>query len=533
MFIPKHSSAKGLRILTALLAAFSLFQAGCQNRNGDSVGGAARGPIQSQSRLAIPGEKDLVVFIAEFKPTLYRLAGRRPAPWGDARFYSPVAIIADARTRCFFVLDQPMHNDEPFKIWRIDAAGHGVVVYQSPRGASSFSWIQGLGQDSQGQLILTDAGSGLWRLEPDGQLINLFSPQPPVNNFTAGTSGSDGKLYIVSSYRNQVVSRDIIVNTIHTQGGLYRLTPTGQTHLESLVPNQRPGAPEFDTHWRQVRQLFKDVAGRLLLVDAGSVKSGNNQSEILGGVLAFQPGNGQLTDLTYTAPQGNSGPMRHPRGIEQWDAESYIVADPGMVVEGINGPGGLLILHGNGRREALWPFGYRLRPCGVAVLRGVNPAPLPPALPIDPAVIAGKYGGGEPHIGSLKWERQKTTSYAPGDLLYGLDVVSGMMTPLEEGPARSRLYSIWEHAEWIIAPDGSLRLESPAGTLDGKLTINADYALASLAYKRENAFDTKTHTVDAMLFRTQSGQLQASISFSYMDNKDRVTAEFEQLLTRR
>jgi hypothetical protein len=43
----------------------------------------------------------------------------------------------------------------------------------------------------------------------------------------------------------------------------------------------------------------------------------------------------------------------------------------------------------------------------------------------------------------------------------------------------------------------------------------------------------KTYSVDATIVGAKSGQLQASISFTYMDKKERITGEFEQVLQKR
>ena len=59
-------------------------------------------------------------------------------------------------------------------------------------------------------------------------------------------------------------------------------------------------------------------------------------------------------------------------------------------MEGINGTGGLLLLKLDGSREAPRPFGYRLKPAGVAILRGAGtPAEARPALAVRIADMAG------------------------------------------------------------------------------------------------------------------------------------------------
>jgi hypothetical protein len=59
-------------------------------------------------------------------------------------------------------------------------------------------------------------------------------------------------------------------------------------------------------------------------------------------------------------------------GAAEWSEDTYIVADPEMYVEGVNSTGGLLLLKLDGSREARWPFGYRIQPVGLTVLRGTG-----------------------------------------------------------------------------------------------------------------------------------------------------------------
>ncbi len=82
--------------------------------------------------------------------------------------------------------------------------------------------------------------------------------------------------------------------------------------------------------------------------------------------------------------------MRRPTGAAQWSDDTYIVADPEMHVEGINGTGGLLLLKLDGSRQARWPFGCRIQPVGVAILRGAGtPTQAAPVRPFRIEDLAG------------------------------------------------------------------------------------------------------------------------------------------------
>jgi hypothetical protein len=150
------------------------------------------------------------------------------------------------------------------------------------------------------------------------------------------------------------------------------------------------------------------------------------------------------------------------------------------------------------------------------------------AVPMNSSSLAGIYLGGKiDRISQVKWEQKTPSSYPPSSPLYGL---GGGWATAEEAAASSRLRALCENARWQISPDGSLRFETAAGVIAGKIVINEDFALASAAYQKRNVFDMTTFSVDAMLLCTKPGQLQASISISLLSDQERLTGEFEQLL---
>lgn len=114
-------------------------------------------------------------------------------------------------------------------------------------------------------------------------------------------------------------------------------------------------------------------------------------------------------------------------------------------VEGINGTGGLLLLKLDGLREARWPFGYRLKPVGVVILRAAGaPAAAQPALPVSIADIVG------------------TSTAGP---LTRIDSLSSESKPQSDGVCSSRACRPSVFAPRLSLGDGR-RLA--AGPLDGQ-----------------------------------------------------------------
>ncbi|MEN6333140.1 MAG: hypothetical protein ABFE01_02705 [Phycisphaerales bacterium] len=134
------------------------------------------------------GEKDLVVFIAQWKPDLYRLVGQQPVPYGTAKFTGPTALVADPTRQCFYVFDKPQRLDEPRKIWRIDAQGNPTLVFQGNLSMHNgpFGKPVGMGLDETGRLLIADALTGLWRLENDGRWRRDSAPDHQVGPAARG-----------------------------------------------------------------------------------------------------------------------------------------------------------------------------------------------------------------------------------------------------------------------------------------------------------------------------------------------------------
>jgi hypothetical protein len=546
------------------------------------------------------GERDLVVFIARNRPELYRLIGQQPVPYGTARFESPLSMVADPARRCFYVFDEPARLDAPRKIWRIDSAGAPALVFQghlSTHGGP-FSRPLGIGLDETGRLLVADAVSGLWRLEAEGRLQRLLDGRnKPLHKISAATATPRHGLIVATSYQYEIAGGDMLnlpdrrttegtpfngswspapsgeypasvplsgtgvanssgrqvpIAIWHNQGGLFRLTPADRANpLTPLVVNQRPGGQEYDTYWRTAACVFVDSAGRIVLVDAGSARSRSENvytgvssdypqqrkttSFINGGVFLLHM-DGRFEDLTYGTPAANSGPMRRPTGAAQWSDDAYIVADPELYVPGLNGAGGLLLLKLDGSRDARWPFGYRLKPVGVAVLRGAgSPAVTQPAIPMSLARLAGVHVAGPvARIENVSLERKPQPQGG------------GMLPPLivnwdrqSAALAEQRLRQFLEGARWSIAPDGSLRFAAKGvpfeqeGTplvMAGKIAVFGQVANASAAFQRKTVFDTRIGSLDARLLLARPDLVTMNVTVNLFTNEERLKATFEQSL---
>jgi hypothetical protein len=553
------------------------------------------GPLRAEGAVNPPtGERDLILFIAKFKPHLYRLVGQEPSSYGSARFYNPQSIVAAPVNRCFYVLDLPRLVTEPVKIWRIAADGTPTLAFQANKTIQGgpFGKPVGLGLDAGNRLLVADTVTGLWRLEPNGFLQRLFDgKEKPLYKISAATGTAQQGLILATSYlyaigggemlnlprerfgtwspapsyQNLAVEtlgrtgvgnstgRQVPIRIWKNQGGLYRVTPPEQPRaIEPLLANQRPGGEEYDTYWRTARQLFADDSGRLLLVDAGSVwkrtetvytggrrtdhpQTRKTQSVINGGIFVLHP-NGRFEELTFKTPTGSAGPLRRPEGAAQWSDDTYLIADPKMYVKGVSGTGGLLLLKLDGSREARWPFGARLQPLGVAILRGAGP---PAKTPVTRAVrieelVGVRTGSRITRIEQVTWQRkpQKTRS-----LLGPI----GMNWPDQpRAQAEARLRAVFENARWSIAPDGALRFsaagvspqqEATPHVMTGTVTQLGEMLSISAKYK-SSMFDTQLGTLDVRIRGGEQGEAIMSISTNLFTKTERIKATFEQILSR-
>ena len=551
------------------------------------------------------GERDLIVFIAKYKPSLYRLVGQQPRPYGTAQFYSPQAIVGDPVNQCVYVLDQPKLLTGTVKIWRIGADGQAALAFRARNTTQGgpFSRPLSLGLDAQNRLLIADAVTGLWRLEPNGRLQRLFDGKDkPLYKISAATVGPERNLIVGTSYLYAVTGgqmldlpkrlvghppeefggswspspshvskaivglsgpgvgnstgRQVPIRVWKNQGGLYGVdTSRKDARVEGLVANRQPGGAEHDTYWRTLAQLLVDASGRIVLVDAGSVwthtedvyirptmpgvkpehaPKRTTRSVINGGVFVLHP-DGRFEDLTFKTPTESSGPMRRPHGTAQWSDDTYLVADPEMYVKGVTGTGGLLLLKLDGSRQARWPFGERLRPLGVAILRGAGTlAQATVTQAIRLSDVAGDRTAGKiTRIESVSWERQSQ----------GGGIMASMGMNWEERPkaqAEAKLRGVFENARWSIAPDGALRF-SGAGVspqtqgnptvMTGTVTQLEGMLSVSAIYKTQSMFDTQLGSIDVRIHGAGAGKATMSISTNIFTKTERLKATFEQTLS--
>ncbi len=568
-------------MLRACLVLFAfLLGFGCGPAGGHSVG--ALGP---------PGPKDLIVFIARYKPNLYRLVGRNPEVWGTARFYNPVALTCDQKAKCFYVLDQPKMIDEEVKIWRIQADGSSRVVYKAPftTKGGPFDRPVSLGLDSQGRVLVADLVSGLWRLEKNGSLQRLLDGKTrPWRRVSAAWEIPGRGVVLATSYQYEITGGDIVdsmkgryktyqpsprwtgaidsigpfgelsghqipIRVWKVQGGLFLFKPdTRPVRCQGLLVNRKQGGEEYDTLWRTVRQVFVDNGGRIILVDSGSKKTFTQPeksyrgdpriaprivgkrtltSEIAGGILVLHP-DGRLEDLTFKTRNRSSAPMRRPRAIAQWSEHTYVVADPEMHERGMNGSGGLLLLDLDGTRRSLAPFGYRLKPYGVAILRLGPPGPPRP----EPAVqlpklddLAGRWRGGEiKRFNHPSWEiRDRSATLLP------------RYAAKAPNQAQDRLRSIFVGAVWRITKDGSLQFRPNGAGRDqtrlamaGTVTVGKVWIQFDASKKTQSLFDTRVAAIEGQIQRAAKASLQVVFHVTIMNDDERIQGEITQVLAR-
>ncbi len=354
---------------------------------------------------------------------------------------------------------------------------------------------------------------GTWDPTPSYGAMSETSLGPGFPTITLGNTGvgdSTGRQTPIRIWRNQ--------------GGLYRVDPRrAPAGVDGLLVNRKPGGEEFETYWRTLSQVFVDAAGRVVLVDAGSVWQRQEDtyirpakedrdaelrpkrtftSTINGGIFLLHP-DGGFEDLTFKTPARSSGPMRRPTGAAQWSDDTYIVADPEMHAEGINGSGGLLLLKLDGSREARWPFGYRLKPTGVAILRGAGaPAEARPTFPVRIADLAGNNTAGPiTRIESVSLERKPEPK--GGSLLPPLII------------------------NWDPQQEGTPLV------MQGKITVHEQTANASAGYQHKSLYDTQVGSLDARLYREAKDHIKMNVTVNVFTNTERLKGTFEQTMPTR
>jgi hypothetical protein len=207
-----------------------------------------------------------------------------------------------------------------------------------------------------------------------------------------------------------------------------------------------------------------------------------------------------------------------------------------MYVEGIAGTGGLLLLKLDGSREARWPFGQRLRPLGVAILRGAGiPAQATEAREIRLADLVGVHSAGKiARIESVSWERKPQN---------GGGILGGVGMGWEAQPraqAEAKLRSTFEGARWAIADDGALHFsahgvspqtqETPL-VMQGQVTVLEHTVSANASYKTVSMFDTQVGSLDVRLRSTGPDTIVLSVVTNIFTKTERLKAVFEQTMT--
>jgi len=347
--------------------------------------------------------------------------------------------------------------------------------------------------------------------------------------------------------------RQVPIRIWKNQGGLYMVDPKDKTpKIHHLVVNRAPDGAEHDTYWRSVNQVFVDSAGRAVLVDAGSVWKRSEavytgsrrptdyphrrttKSVINGGLFVLHP-DGRFEELTFKTPDKSSGPMRRPHGAAQWSDDTYIVADPEMYVKGVTGTGGMLLLNMDGSRQARWPFGERLRPLGVVILRGVGtPAKNNASKPIRMNELVGKRTAGKiTRIESVSWECKP---HGGGGIMSTVGLKWDVQT---KEKAQAKLRSIFENAIWSVGPDGSLHFSAAGvapqaqGTplvMTGTVTQLDGMISVSARYKTQSMFDTQLGSLDVRIHGAAPGMASVNISTNIFTKTERLKASFEQSL---
>lgn len=526
-------------------------------------------------------DRDLVCFIARFKPFLYRLVGAHAIPWGSARFYDPTGIVADRKRGCFWVLDRPMKSDQPVRIWRIAPDGAARIVYQRQFGLETRLLALG----PSGRLLVGDHDMGLWREEGDGEFRWAVRDRRPLRRITAAAVGRDGALLVGCSYLHETRGMKdpnkggtLGPLTEKSQGALLRVDlgrkPIG---VQPLLANREPGGKEIDTYWRLLRQVFVDGAGRTLLVDAGGsfrheeleflgtpaalhstklmfrrsraealysrtagthtehIRKRVNAAEIDGGVLVMHP-DGKLEDLTFKNPEKRRGLLWRPQGAAEWAPGVYLIADPNMYAPGMNGAGGLLLLSLDGSRRSRWRFGWRRKPIGVAILardQADARTALPP--PLRVAHLAGSYrAGAVQNVVRAAYARIEHRKQ-PGIL--------GRMTKKTVAQPRAaavqRLQQLFAGARWRVGPSGAVEVclaganpnQRRPEVMRGRCRIEYSAGLVGASNVAATDTDPSVCRLQATLVRSAANRVRLHVHYMSLVKAEAVDGEFDQVLT--
>jgi hypothetical protein len=396
-------------------------------------------PVLALLAATLPGQDpgDLVVFVADGQPVLFRLVDDRAVPFGNARFHQPSSLVADPRRGLIHVLDRPPPGSaKQSRLWRIGRDGRGTVVAQAEFG----SLDQNLGLDHEGRVLVAAGPAGLLRLETDGSFTPLVrAERGELKYLSCATAAADVGLHAASKH---VVSH----RGTFAQGALFHLDDQRvPAAARTLLTNVEPGRPAHETLWRSPTQLLVDPSGRVLLVDQGDPRS-----ELLGGVLRIDAEGRSWQDLTFATPDRKAGLLRHPTGIAPFGGDAWLIADPAMY-PGPGPSGGLFVLEADGRRDRFWRFGPRCRPLGVGVLHGAGSVPVPPARAF--AAFVGEHAGGPARVVAAHGNRVEVT----GMTVAGEFIPTGHREiPLGPDEAAAELARLASGCRWIIGPAGTL-----------------------------------------------------------------------------
>lgn len=521
--------------------------------------------VRAAGPLGPPGAGDLVVFIAKEEPQLFRLVGHRAVPFGQARLEQPIALAADQRAGCFYILDNPKYVSGNGRLIRVAPDGRATVLLNVPRDRWPFDKVSSLSMGADGGLYMAGQAAGLYRMAQGGARRVALGDDQRLERITAALALARGNLLLATAYRDDVDPGSESRAPTHRRrpGDLMILNlqnPRGS--LRVAIANQKQGGRHYDTWWRTIGQMLVDSAGRIVLVDSGSrtpasksytgyqyqyqaqqnplgaAKQMHAASNLNGGVLVIHP-NGRLEDLTYKNPGQSAGPLRHPQGIAQWDQNTYLVADPQMHVPGRGQAGGLMLLMLDGSRDPRWSFGRGIRPHGVAILRGAGaaaPAAGPEPAPLSLSMLtAPRQGGDIIRIDRLKVSRKgqpaNTRLYSP----FGQG-----WSELPRPQAIQRLRQVCQGAAWRVRSDGAaawLARGAQMGQagpfhLTGTCRVERNLGVMTLGYRTQGKFDTQHGSLKARLMRMPDGGITAEVELTIFTKGERIQAVFNQALGR-